>query len=211
MRGVAWSKLPRSGLVQRSISGRADEKKAVQGTTCARCAGKRLRVEIIKEYQDDGLIGLPGVVVLDAARKYVCEYCGEENGISIADEEGLEAAAALARVGLPIALRGSEIRFLRRALGFTARQLAEYLPATEESVSRWENDKHPMGAQNEKILRLLVARMLRDRAPAIGFDELAILKGKIKVTHPKRFSEPKLRFRRVRIQSKPAWAEPEAA
>jgi len=127
--------------------------------TCVRCGGKRLRVEIIKEYQDDGLIGLAGVVVLDAARKYVCEDCGEENEISIPDEEGLEAAAALARVGLPVALRGYEIRFLRRALCLTAAQLAENLPATEESVSRWENDKHPMGAQNERILRLLVGRM----------------------------------------------------
>lgn len=170
-----------------------------------------MRVEIVKEYRDDGLIGLPGVVVLDAARKYVCEDCGEENGISVPDEEGLEAAAALVRVGLPVALRGHEIRFLRRALGLTAAQLAEYLPATKESVSRWENDKQPIGAQSEKILRLLVARMLRDRAPAIGFDELAILKGKIEAVDPKRGREPKLWFRRVRIRSKPAWVEPEAA
>ncbi|HXR34396.1 MAG TPA: hypothetical protein VN754_00500 [Candidatus Binataceae bacterium] len=179
--------------------------------TCTRCGGKRIRVETMKEYHDDGLIGLPGVVVLDAARKYICEDCGEENGISIPDEEGLEAAAAVARAGIPIPLRGREIRFLRGALGLTARQLAQFLPATEESVSRWENDKHPMGAQNEKILRLLVARLLKDRAPAIGFDELAILKGRIEAAPSKRGREPKLLFRRVRIQSKPAWAEPEAA
>ncbi len=179
--------------------------------TCAHCGGKRLRIEIIKEYQDDNLIGLPGVVVLDAARKYVCEDCGEENGISIPDEEGLEAAVAVARAGVPIALRGQEIRFLRRALGLTAKQLAEYLPATEESVSRWENDKHPMGAQNEKILRLLVAQLLKVKAPAVGFDELAILKGTVEAARPKRGHEPKLTFRRVRVQSKPAWAEPEAA
>ncbi len=179
--------------------------------TCTRCGGKRIRVETMKEYHDDGLIGLPGVVVLDAARKYVCKDCGEENGISIPDEEGLEAAAAVARAGIPVPLRGREIRFLRAALGLTAKQLAKYLPATEESVSRWENDKHPMGAQNEKILRLLVARLLKDRAPAIGFDEVAILTGGIAAMASKRSGEAKLLFRRVRIQSKPAWAEPEAA
>lgn len=178
--------------------------------TCAHCGGKRLRVEIMKEYRDDGLIGLPGVVVLDAARRYVCNDCGEENGISIPDEEGLEAAVAVARVGVAIALRGHEVRFLRRAMGLTARQLAEYLPATEESVSRWENDKHPMGAQNEKILRLLVAQLLKDKAPAIGLDEVSILKGRIE-TAPRKRHVPKLVFRRVRVQSKAAWAEPEAA
>ena len=66
--------------------------------TCTRCRGKRIRVETMKEYHDDGLIGLPGVVVLDAARKYVCEDCGEENGISIDAYrfEGIESIFDLA-------------------------------------------------------------------------------------------------------------------
>jgi len=63
----------------------------------------------------------------------------------------------------------------------------------------------------EKILRLLVAQLLKDKAPAVGFDELAVLKGTTEAARPKRGHEPKLTFRRVRVQSKPAWAEPDAA
>ena len=55
------------------------KRKASKAMTCVRCGGSRIRAEIIKEYRDDGLIGLPGVVVLDAARKYVCEDCGESD------------------------------------------------------------------------------------------------------------------------------------
>ena len=180
--------------------------------TCTRCGASRFRTETIKEYEDDGLIGLPGVVVLDAAQKYICEECGEEGGISIPDEAGLEVAVMVARIGIMVKLTGEEVRFLRKGLGLTAKQLAESLQVAEETVSRWENDKLVMSPQTEKVLRLMAGRLHSKDAPGIGFDEDAILKGHIRSVFPDgKRPAVKMSFQRVRILSNPAWVAPLAA
>jgi hypothetical protein len=112
--------------------------------TCIKCGSDRVRSEILPEYRDDGLVGLPNVVILNAARQFVCVECGEDNGISVPDIDGLEAAVAVTRVMTPVKLRGSELRFLRRALGLKAKELAERLEVADETISRWENDKSPI-------------------------------------------------------------------
>src|SRR5271166_1593132 len=50
------------------------------------------------------------------------------------------------------------------------RELAAKLEVREETVSRWENEKEPIGATSEKLLRLIVAQFLGDKAPALEVD-----------------------------------------
>ena len=64
--------------------------------------------------------------------------------------EGLRAAMAVTRVNDPLKLNGREIRFLRKALGYTGKELAEKMQVTAESVSRWENDKELMRPMGER-------------------------------------------------------------
>jgi hypothetical protein len=103
--------------------------------TCIKCGGARIRTEILPRYQDDGLVGLANVVILNAAQQYLCEDCGEDNGISVPDVEGLEAAVAVARVMIPVKLKGCELKFLRTALGLKAKDLAEMLDVADENIS----------------------------------------------------------------------------
>jgi transcriptional regulator with XRE-family HTH domain len=158
-------------------------------------------------------VGLPNVVILNAAQQFVCDECGEENGIEIPDERGLEAAVAVNRVMMPLKLIGREIRFLRKAIGLTGKQLCEVLGIqAEETISRWENDKNVIPASNEKMLRIVVGRTLTEAAPMIPFDEKYILlKMRIESVAPLDRRESKIEFLRVRTSANPTWAEPAAA
>lgn len=150
--------------------------------TCIECGGEVV-TKTLPVYRDDGLIGLPCVVLLDAAEESTCAACGTDNGISIPDAEGLEIAVAVARVCYPLKLNAQEIRFLRRALGSQAKDLADELEVRPETVSNWENGKDPINPHIEKILRLKVAKDLGPRAPAVPCELDTIHNLKIKHLH----------------------------
>jgi transcriptional regulator with XRE-family HTH domain len=111
---------------------------------------------------------LPGIEVVlhDVADRIVCEACGRES-VHVPNRRGLIAASAILRVLEPYKLNGREIRFLRKAIGWSATELAKWLEVTKESVSRWENDKQPMTSALEKLFRCAVASNLRTTAPLI--------------------------------------------
>ncbi len=146
---------------------------------CDRC-GAEIVTRRLPVYQDDGLIGLPNVVLLDVADQAVCDGCGEEFGISIPDADGLEAAVAVKRVSIPLRLNAQEIRFLRRALGLQAKELAAELEVRPETVSNWETGKDPASANAEKLLRLMVLRKLKKAAPGVRVRENEIASMKIR-------------------------------
>lgn len=138
---------------------------------CLRCShddtGITRRI-LLPEYEDD-LMGIP-VVLRNAVEQKVCGECGEVLSTVIPDLEGLRAAMAVTRVNDPLKLNGKEIRFLRKALGYTGKKLAEKMQVSAESVSRWENNKELMRPVGEKLLRLIVGGMLASKAPALDFD-----------------------------------------
>jgi len=182
--------------------------------TCEGCGGRHVNVTPLDIYHDDGLIGLPNVVVLNAAHKAVCADCGASDGVSIPQSEDLEVALAVYRITIPIKLGGREIRFVRQALSMRAAELGEILQVREETVSRWENYKEPMKPQTEKLLRILVGRQLADDAPGIDFDEDAIWKMQIPVAMPLPKPEIRIVVQRicvsVRKRKRDAWeAQPE--
>ena len=86
---------------------------------------------------------------------------------------------AITRSNDPLKLNGRDIRFLRKALGYSGKELAGRMEVTAETVSRWENDRELIGSTSEKLLRLIVGGMLEDEAPAIDFDSDAIVNMRI--------------------------------
>jgi len=123
-------------------------------------------------------MGIP-LVVTNCVQFKRCAVCGEETH-SIPFPERLIAAAAVSRVKISDKLSGNEIRFLRKALGASAKDFAESLEVAPETLSRWENDKAPMNPMVEKMLRITVGVRLGKQAPAIDFRAEDILSMSIK-------------------------------
>lgn len=100
--------------------------------------------------------GLPDVVLVDVEVR-TCKKCGETETV-------IPRLAQLHRViaGLVAEkaqrLMGTEIRFLRKHLGWSAEEFAQTMGVRPETVSRWENHKEPMGATAERLLRLMALR-----------------------------------------------------
>lgn len=138
---------------------------------CPVCGGA-LRPEPLPRYQLD--LGGISVALIESVFRERCDGCGE-NRVVIPDMEGLIAAAAIGRVMLPFKLSGLEVRFLRKAMEMTARKLATQMEVREETVSRWENGKEPIGPSSEKLLRLIVGEELHENAPAVDYDQHSIV------------------------------------
>jgi putative zinc finger/helix-turn-helix YgiT family protein len=138
---------------------------------CIECGGA-VSTRILPHYRDLN-IGV-AVDLVNIVEETTCKKCGEQE-ISFPDFNGLLAAVAVARVKTPVRLSGEEIRFLRKALEMTAKELAVYLGMREETISRWENNKENISPPAEKLLRVFVAETLGPLAPGISVSEMEIL------------------------------------
>lgn len=145
------------------------------------CNHPKLMRKKIAEYSTDEF-GIP-LRLLDAVEEEVCEKCGKRISIAIENTVGLIAAVAISRATHPDKLAGREIRFLRKALKWSAKQLGEVLDSKPETVSRWENGRLPMTSNSEKLLRLLTCTTLAPYAPAIGYLADDILQMRISAVH----------------------------
>ncbi len=136
---------------------------------CSSCGGNLNLPVKAHNYTYKGF-GFP-VLLINAVAVSKCEACGESE-ITIPNIPGLTAAVALQRVLLPFKLTGSDIRFVRKAIGdnVSSASLAKHLEVTPETFSRWENDKLPISPTTEKLLRIVVGLMLQTKAPAMDFD-----------------------------------------
>jgi len=145
--------------------------------TCEKCGGEG-RMQLIPRYQArKELMGGMSIELVDVVHALICEKCGTVLRTDIPDMPGLIAAVSVGRSKEPLKLNGQEIRFLRKAIGLTARELARDLDVSEETVSRWENGHLAIGNPIERILRWKVCRALEERAPAIKWDDDEILTG----------------------------------
>lgn len=59
----------------------------------------------------------------------------------------------------PARLTGAEVRFLRKHLGWSGEDVANVMGVRQETVSRWETEKEPMGVVSERLLRLMALRL----------------------------------------------------
>lgn len=76
----------------------------------------------------------------------------------VPDPVALERAIVAVLVRARGPLRGPEIRFLRGAMALSGKRLASLLGVTPSVLSRWENEKSPIGAQSDRLLRTLAGR-----------------------------------------------------
>jgi DNA-binding transcriptional regulator YiaG len=74
--------------------------------------------------------------------------------------EKLHEALAMAVVRHEARLSSSEVRFLRKYLGYSGVDFANLIGVSPETVSRWENKKETMGPSAERLLRMLVVHKL---------------------------------------------------
>lgn len=143
--------------------------------TCGKCGGE-LRMQPVARYQvRKEMVGGMQVKLIDVVQELECKKCGAVSRTDIPDMSGLVAAVAVSRAKEPLKLNGREIRFLRKVVGLTAKELARDLDVSEETVSRWENEHLAIGNSVERILRWKVCKALQGRAPAIEWDDDEIL------------------------------------
>jgi transcriptional regulator with XRE-family HTH domain len=124
---------------------------------------------VLPRYEEKGL-GLPYPVVLINAAEEHSDAVGNVLGVSVPNLEGLAAAVAVARAFLPVELTGSEVRFLRKVIGMSAKDFAEALKLDPASLSRWENNKQTLGGWAESQVRLATVAILTQRMPSLKPD-----------------------------------------
>ena len=122
--------------------------------------------ERLLERHQTELLGFP-VVVLNGV--YEATFDDGTVGHSFIDAEGLQAAAAVARVQVPRRLTGREVAYLRKAMRISFSAVAKHLGVPQEQVFRWEASMQPLDAWAEKALRELVLSVLAERAATIPF------------------------------------------
>jgi transcriptional regulator with XRE-family HTH domain len=91
-------------------------------------------------------------VVLRKVKLLKCNQCGSVTPL-LSKINQLTQIIASALVLKPSELTGKEIRFLRKYIGLTGEQFGRKLGLTKEHVSRIENEKLPVGAQTERLIR----------------------------------------------------------
>lgn len=162
-------------------------------STCIACGAEGATETVLPSYDDD-TIGIP-VTIRNAVLRHSCETCGFR-GLEIPDPEGYEAAVAVARVLLPAALSGKDIKALRKACGMTGKQFAAALGVSNAALSRWENgDGASHGVLTDKTIRDVVAGLLHERVPAIALKPGQFLRMEV-VEGP----APRLVMERVRLK-----------
>jgi putative zinc finger/helix-turn-helix YgiT family protein len=119
--------------------------------TCFEC-GSKLKTK--KENYRYLACGLPNVTLVSVEVRR-CTSCGDHE-VVIPHIEKLHEALAAAVVKHPSRLSASEVRFLRKYLGYSGVDFATLIGVSPETVSRWENKKETMGPSAERLLRMLV-------------------------------------------------------
>jgi putative zinc finger/helix-turn-helix YgiT family protein len=119
--------------------------------TCVQCDGK---VTTKRENYRYTASGLPNVTLMGVEVRR-CAKCGDHE-VVIPRIEELHRVLAGAVVRRPSRLATSELRFLRKYLGYSGVEFAKVIGVSPETVSRWENGKERMGGSAEKLLRMLV-------------------------------------------------------
>jgi len=129
--------------------------------------------QLLPEHDVSDLIGLRAIV--EGAAVQVTDAEGEVS-VEVPDITTLSATIAMARCLSPVRLRGHELRAMRRIARMTAVDMAERMgeKTSPETLSRWENEKQPIGGYAEKVFRLVICDVLSKRAPGIAYSDGAI-------------------------------------
>lgn len=97
--------------------------------------------------------GLKNVVLHEVATRE-CGNCGNRL-VSIPRVAELHQALARCVAEQRARLSGAEVRFLRKHIGWSGRDLAARMGVDPATVSRWENGHEPIGPAADRALRLM--------------------------------------------------------
>ncbi|HWO25770.1 MAG TPA: hypothetical protein VNO30_43845 [Kofleriaceae bacterium] len=115
---------------------------------------------------------LRGSVIIGAEVER-CGKCGALDGVTFQSLSQLIDVAARTVVAKQGRLSGAEVRFLRSFLDLEGAELAETLGSNPSTVSRWENDRQPIGRHADLFLRALVLLELGETTSASYFRQIA--------------------------------------
>ena len=133
---------------------------------CDICQGKIvLKTQQKYHYTECGLDN----VFLTNVDVMVCESCGEKS-VRLPRILQLHATIGRAVALQPCPLRGQDIRFLRRQLGYNAKAWATFLRTDVSTLSRWENGKQVVSGQSDTLLRLLYFRIRDEQEGELSID-----------------------------------------
>jgi DNA-binding transcriptional regulator YiaG len=157
----------------------------------------------LETYDATRLVGLR-TRVTNAAIEHIDEH--GEKSIELPKLRELLVAAAISRCLMPIRLRGSELKTIRRLMRLTLADLASKLDerTAPETVSRWESEAQPMGGYVEKLIRLIVCEELCKEAPGVEYSASKI--AHLKVIDPWR-SNPNFEVPAVELKYVPMKVE----
>lgn len=96
--------------------------------------------------------GLKNVFLANGYETHQTEY-GE--GVSIHNIEGLHRVIGLGIIKHCPSLSADEVRFLRKELDMTQRQLASMLGVGESTVRGWENNRTTITPSSDRLLRAI--------------------------------------------------------
>lgn len=118
---------------------------------------KRVSLRECVDFDVSHLLGAPFPVTLTGGvLEKTCEVCGAVAGHILTKPRQLVGMVAVLRSCDAKKLNGAEIRFLRKAMGLKANQLAVKLDIDPSYLSKIENDKQVMSVVHEKLLRSAV-------------------------------------------------------
>jgi DNA-binding transcriptional regulator YiaG len=133
---------------------------------------------IVPDYDATAIVGLRTLV-----HNSVIERTDDDGEVTIEVPKMREllAAAAVKRCLMPVRLRGSEIKSMRKIMKLTLAELAKRMDerTAVETISRWESEAQPMGGYAEKLLRLLVCEELTKEAPGVSYSASQIARMKV--------------------------------
>ena len=125
---------------------------------------------MLPTYEAVGL-GAPFRVVLEHAVKLeTCVKCGAVQGTYIPDMDGLFHTVVFARALEPRKLTGAEVRFMRKAMGWKAKDLAKHLGISAEYLSRCGTGVKVMAPTTEKLFRIYALLRTPDRSALAELD-----------------------------------------
>lgn len=96
--------------------------------------------------------GLPNIYLANGYHEHDTPY---GPAVSIEDVEDLHKAIGTKLAQKKSRLSGAEIRFLRKELDLSQKQLGEFLEVEDQTVALWEKDKGAPKSAAEIVLRVL--------------------------------------------------------
>lgn len=121
-----------------------------------------------------------------------CERCSRCKETVVSAEALVRLELAAAHELLALGHRtGAVLRFARKTLGLTGRELGEELGVAAETISRWENDERDIDTHTLAV----VADLVRDRLA--GTDETRTMLRALRAPSPRGSTREPIRLRAV--------------